>query len=98
MQSRAVGEDRINELFENHSGAQHCGSKPLPVPRSQGSLLLSGGFGFFSSLVPALQSWQLVWACSFSAAEFRLWAEVRSPRIILKGKEKHHTLFYVAFR
>lgn len=53
---------------------------------------------FFSSLVPALQSLQLVWACSFSAAEFRLWAEVRSPRIILKGKEKHHTLFYVAFR
>lgn len=53
---------------------------------------------FFSSLVPALQSLQLVWACSFSAAEFRLWAEVRSPWIILKGKEKHHTLFYVAFR
>lgn len=51
----------------------------------------------FCSLISALQNLQLVWARSFSAAEFGLWAEVRSPQIILKGKEKRHTWLDMTF-
>ena len=72
--AESSGKDRINELFENQSGTQHCSFNSAACVPGSGSCGLCHALRYLCLcfLIPALQSLQLVQAHSFSAAAFRL--------------------------